>query len=120
MANIITIIVTVVGSGGFWAFISMQLQKRHDKKANKDSNQKARDDMLMGIGHDKIYARCKEYIERGSITADEYDNLSYLYNPYRELGGNGTGKKLMSEVENLHFKAKGDDKRWVSKRDQQF
>ena len=42
------------------------------------------------------------YIERGWITQDEYEDLNkYLYNPYREMGGNGTAERLMTEIKKL-------------------
>lgn len=41
-------------------------------------------------------------LKLGYITQDEYENLhDYLYEPYLELGGNGTAKKVMAEVERL-------------------
>ena len=43
-----------------------------------------------------------QYIKRKSITKDEYENLhEYLYKPYAALGGNGTAKRIMAEVERL-------------------
>lgn len=42
------------------------------------------------------------YIDRGWITQDEYENLhDYLYKPYEKMGGNGSAKKVMSEVNKL-------------------
>ena len=45
-----------------------------------------------------------QYIERGWITKDEYDTLQDLYKPYKKLGGNGSGTKIMNEVEKLPLK----------------
>ncbi len=42
------------------------------------------------------------YIGRGWITQDEYENFYvYLYKPYEDLGGNGSVKRLMIEVDKL-------------------
>lgn len=42
------------------------------------------------------------WIKASYITQDEYENLhDYLYEPYLALGGNGTAKKVMAEVERL-------------------
>lgn len=42
------------------------------------------------------------YIERGYITQDEYENLRvYLYEPYEKMGGNGSAKRVMREVDKL-------------------
>ena len=75
-----TIVCAVVASSGFWAYI----QKRSEKKD-------VRTQMLIGLAHD-----------RGWITQDEYENLhDYLYKPYEKMGGNGSAKKVMSEVNKL-------------------
>lgn len=88
---IITIVCAVLASSGFWAF----LQSHHDKKD-------ARTKMLLGLGHDRIISLSMQYIERGWITQDEYEDLNkYLYSPYREMGGNGTAERLMQEVRKL-------------------
>lgn len=47
--------------------------------------------------HDKLYERAERYISRGGITVQELDNLKYIYEPYAEMGGNGTGRKLYED-----------------------
>ena len=44
--------------------------------------------------HDRLYEYSEIYIARYGITIQELDNLRYLYEPYEEMGGNGTGKQL--------------------------
>lgn len=42
------------------------------------------------------------YIHRGYITKEEYDDLNaYLYDPYKEAGGNGSAEKVMMDVQKL-------------------
>ena len=42
------------------------------------------------------------YIDRGYVTQDEYENLQvYLYEPYEEMGGNGSARRVMEEVRKL-------------------
>jgi len=87
----VTVVCAVLASSGFWAY----LQARHEKKDAKTK-------MLLGLGHDRIVALTMSYIERGWITQDEYEDLNkYLYNPYREMGGNGTAERLMTEIKKL-------------------
>lgn len=58
--------------------------------------------MLIGLAHDRIIYLGMSYIERGYITQDEYENLyEYLYKPYEKLGGNGSAKRIMTEVDQL-------------------
>lgn len=46
-----------------------------------------------------------EYIKRGWITKDEYEDLrDYLYKPYKELGGNGSAERIMLEVDKLEIR----------------
>lgn len=88
---IVTIICSVVASSGFWAYI----QKKNENKDNKSQ-------MLLGLAHDRIICLGMQYIERGWITQDEYENLyEYLYKPYEEMGGNGSAKRIMMEINNL-------------------
>lgn len=88
---VITIVCSVMASSGFWAY----LMNRRDKKDAKTR-------MILGLGHDRIITLAMNYIERGWITQDEYEDLNkYLYQPYREMGGNGTAERLMIEVKKL-------------------
>lgn len=88
---VVTIVTSVLASSGFWAF----LQRHFDKN---DATKR----LLIGIGHDRIMYLGMQYIQRGSITADEYENLhDYLYLPYKENGGNGSAARIMSEVDKL-------------------
>ena len=58
--------------------------------------------MLIGLAHDRIMYLGMGYIERGWITQDEYENLyEYLYKPYEKMGGNGSAKRVMDEVNKL-------------------
>lgn len=94
-----TLIVSIVGavfaSTGFWAFLTYLIQR-------KDKKESAEAQMLKGLGHDRICYLGECYIKRGYITKDEYENLhDYLYLPYKALGGNGTAKKVIDEVNKL-------------------
>lgn len=95
----LTVFSSVLASSGLWAYLS----KRAEKKDVKTQ-------MLIGLGHDRITQLAMGYIDRGWITQDEYENLhDYLYEPYASLGGNGSAKRLMDEVDKLeihtgHFK----------------
>lgn len=94
ITTIVTVVCSVIASSGFWAFILA-----------KSTKNTARDEMLMGLAHDRIIQLGSGYIERGYITRDEYENLiDYLYKPYAKLGGNGTGEKIIEDVKRLPLK----------------
>lgn len=89
--TIITVLCAVLASSGFWALI----QKLTDKKDAKTQ-------MLIGLAHDRILYLGMSYVQRGYITKDEYENLyDYLYKPYLKMGGNGSAKRVMGEVDKL-------------------
>ena len=90
----LTIFGCVLASSGFWAFI----QKRRDGKDLKSL-------MLKGLAHDRIVFLGLHYLGRGDwITQDEYETLyDYLWVPYDALGGNGSAKKIMDEVNKLRI-----------------
>lgn len=88
---IITIIVSFIGSGGFWAF----MQSRYGHKDLQSQ-------MLVGLGHDRIVYLGLKYIERGYITQEEFENLhDYLYVPYHKMGGNGSAERVIEHVKKL-------------------
>lgn len=99
---ILTIICAALASTGLWTF----LNKRLDRKDCKN-------EMLVGLGHDRIMSLGMRYIDRGYITQDEYENLyEYLYKPYTKLGGNGSAKHVMEQVDKLPVRKSriiGDD-----------
>lgn len=88
---IITAVISVAASSGFWQF----LMNRRDKKDAKTR-------LLIGLAHDRILFLGSSYVHRGYITKEEYDDLyKYLYEPYKEAGGNGSAEKIMTEVQRL-------------------
>ena len=88
---IVTIFCSVLASSGLWTLI----MKRNERKDAKTK-------MLLGLAHDRIITLGMGYVERGWINHEEYEDLKrYLYDPYRELGGNGTAERVMKEVDKL-------------------
>ena len=63
-------------------------------------------EVLIGLAHDRIIYLGMNFIKRGYITKDEYENLhDYLYVPYKEMGGNGSAERVMDEVKKLEIRA---------------
>ena len=88
---LITIVVAIFGSTGFWTWL-----------LSRDKKKSAEGKLLLGLAYAEIIRRCELYIERGYIGADEYNELHrYLYEPYKELGGDGTAEKMMAAVKAL-------------------
>ena len=88
---IVTVFIATLASTGFWSFI----QSKSNKKSNTD-------ELILGLAHDRIVSLGNEYLKRGWISNYEYENfIKYLYNPYKEFGGNGLAEKIKNEVEKL-------------------
>ena len=88
---LVSVLLALLSSTGLWSYISSR-RERHDAKTK----------MLVGLAHDRIISLGVSYINRGYVTADEYENLyEYLYVPYAALGGNGSAKRIMEEVKKL-------------------
>lgn len=91
---VVTLIVAVFGSTGFWTWLT-------SRRVKKSSETK----LLMGIAYSQIISMCETYLEKGSVTTNEYHELEhYLFQPYAELGGDGTAEKLFSDVSQLAVK----------------
>ena len=101
-ALIVTIIGAVFASSGLWTLILYLVQRKDNKKDKEDEVLDNQSQMLLGLGHDRIIYLGAKYIEEGSISEDQFENLNkYLYEPYKKLGGNGTAEKIMEDVKNL-------------------
>ena len=91
----VTILCSVIASSGLWAILHHMGDRISAEK-----------EMLVGLAHDRIVYIGMQYVERGYITRDEYENLhDYLYVPYAKLGGNGSAKRVMDEVDKLPIHA---------------
>lgn len=92
---ILTIVTALLASSGLWAFLGKKLERNNSER-----------ELLVGIGHIELVFFGMQYIERGWITRDEYETMQCLYKPYIKLGGNGSGTKIMKELENLPIRDK--------------
>ena len=94
-AQVLTsVLIALISSTGLWSYIA-NYRNKHDAKTR----------LLIGLAHDRIIYLGTQYIERGYITPDEYENLNdYLYQPYTENGGNGSAKRVMEQVKALPIK----------------
>ena len=92
---ILTIVTALLASSGLWAFLGKKLDRNNSER-----------ELLVGIGHIELVFFGMQYIERGWITRDEYETMQCLYEPYVKLGGNGSGTKIMKELEKLPIRDK--------------
>lgn len=87
----LTAFTAISSSSGLWAWM-----------VSRDKQRAATTRLLMGLAYRQITERGMEYIDRGHITKDELEEFQkYLYEPYKALGGNGTGDVIMTRVREL-------------------
>lgn len=73
--------------------ISSQQESKKEMEAIKKGN--------ITILHSLIYKECKKYINDGTISIQDYDDLTYLYKAYKNLGGNGVAEKMYNKITDL-------------------
>ncbi len=97
-----TVVVAMFASTGFWTLVNNIYQNKRKPTAEKRA--------LLGLLHENLMCKCTFYINQGYIAADDYEDLRhYIYEPYRDLGGNGTGERAMAEVDKI-FSLKKENK----------
>lgn len=73
-------------------------------KIQKDTQEevKIHGEAIAGLEHDRIIHIGEGFIQRGTISLGEYDDIDkYLYQPYKKLGGNGTAEKVMERLKEM-------------------
>lgn len=53
---------------------------------------------IQSISHDLFFSRCRELLDKGSMTETELENINYLYKGYKAQGLNGTGDEIHKRV----------------------
>lgn len=115
--GVIVGVIVAVASAVLNRRIIKAMELRHeDAKKQQVTN----DAMVSGVKsllHDSLYHGLERAYFRGVVGYDEFDNLSHLYDPYVELGGNGTAKRRYEQVDLLprvhdddlkHYSEEGD------------
>lgn len=99
--DIVTIVVAILTSGAFSAIINALLAARREKR-QKETGVSAGVRMLL---YDRIKHLGKAYIQRGSVTSDELEDMIARHKIYHDdLAGNGFLDTLMDSVRSLPIK----------------
>lgn len=88
--NYYTEFICTLLAGGFIAIVKWVLKTA-----------KGTTELMLAIGHDKLYRFSEFYIMTNQITLQELKNLEYIYTGYHALGGNGTGTELFERCKDL-------------------
>lgn len=73
------------------------------QKRDRDSNSKG----TMLLLRVQLIEYHDKYMRLGEIPSYAYENFNEMYDAYHKLGGNGMVTKMKQEIEELHFKKKG-------------
>ena len=73
------------------------------QKRDRDANSKG----TMLILRVQLIEYHDKYMRLGEIPSYAYENFNEMYDAYHKLGGNGMVTKMKQEIEELHFKKKG-------------
>lgn len=84
------LITTVLSGPGIWAWAKTRTQ-RND----------AEDKLLLQIAKNQLVVQGREYLKRGYITMDEYEEYEAEYQIYSALGGNGLARRIFEQVDEL-------------------
>ena len=104
MDHLTQIILAVFASTGFWALVQAIVIKLMDRRSAERA-------ALLGLLHERLVEQCESYLDRGYATEGEIRDLEeYIYTPYRNLGGNGTGEQMFDKTRELIFRGKDGGK----------
>lgn len=94
------LITTVLSGPGIWAWL----------KTRTELN-KPEDRLLLQVARNQLVAQGHEYLKRGYITMDEYEEYEAEYQVYSNLGGNGLARRIFEQVDDLPMMPNGIDGR---------
>lgn len=90
-------------------------EKKRRKQFIEQIDQKQNEELLVlregikALLHDRIIQKCEYHIRIGKVSAVDIQELEYMNEPYKALGGNGTVKTMLSEVHKLKKQIESED-----------
>ena len=83
-------VTALLGSSGIWMWV----------KTKSDRNN-SEDRLLLAVARSQLVKQGREYLKRGYITMDEYEEYEDNYKLYSDLGGNGLARRIFEQVDDL-------------------
>lgn len=94
------VVTAILSCPGIWAWAKTRTQ-RNDSE----------DRLLLQVAKNQLIAQGREYLRRGYITMDEYEEYESEYKVYSGLGGNGLARRVFEQVDDLPMMPNGIDGR---------
>lgn len=73
----------------------------YSRQKAQAARQEAVEEGLQALLHDRIFSIYIECRDKRYASVEDMRNLEYLYRPYHNLGGNGTGTELYERVKDM-------------------
>ena len=93
-------VTALLGGSGIWAWAKSKTE-RNDTE----------DRLLLQVAKNQLISQGREYLKRGYITLDEYEEYESEYQVYSALGGNGLARRVFKQVYDLPILPNGIDGR---------
>lgn len=107
MENIIQIILSYLIPtllGAVLGFVSTKFKKNKEKEEEEKKKINVLEQGVQALLRNEIIRRYREFETKGEISILDKENLEEMFEQYKNLGGNGTVKKMMDELLNLKTK----------------
>lgn len=90
------LITTILSGPGIWAWAKTRTQRNNSE-----------DKLLLQVAKNQLVNQGREYLKRGYITMDEYEEYESEYKVYSSLGGNGLARRIFKQVDDLPMMPNG-------------
>lgn len=90
--------------GSLVGFLSTKLKKNREKEKMIEKKNEAIETGVQALLRNEIIRRYREFESKGEISILDKENLEEMFVQYKNLGGNGTVKKMMDELLSLKTK----------------
>lgn len=99
---LVYVITTILGIA--LGAVSSRLKKTKEKDEKEKKKDEAIELGVQALLRNEIIRRYREFESKGEISILDKENLEEMFVQYKNLGGNGTVKKMMNELLNLKTK----------------
>lgn len=99
---LVYVITTILGIA--LGAVSSRLKKTKEKDEKEKKKDEAIELGVQALLRNEIIRRYREFESKGEISILDKENLEEMFEQYKNLGGNGTVKKMMNELLNLKTK----------------
>lgn len=103
LEQIIVYLITT-GLGIALGFVTSKLKKTKEKDEKEKKKDEAIELGVQALLRNEIIRRYREFEAKGEISILDQENLDEMFTQYKNLGGNGTVKKMMNDLYELKTK----------------